>query len=1093
MLVSERCDVWRTIAARGSTLRERVDGAFVPDPGATDPETVAERLACWRDTVAPSEADRFARRLAWDRLDESTVRAALGVVSLPDGAPLPGWAESLRRRLAPAARSDPADCPFFDKGAALPFQEVYAPLVVSAWQEVAARQPEGLGRLSGAARTQLQRSLLQQLAWLASRTLHLEFTVFCHAAGVTPLDRVVWQAGSAAQDAWYQRFVRDLLREGGLEALFQEYPVLARLLATRLDLWVEAQAEFLERLNRDWSEIGREWADPLHRVEAVDVGLSDPHQGGRSVAVLTFASGMKLVYKPKALAQEEAFFDLLEWLNGRGPALHLRRLRVLSRPQYGWVEFVERAPCRDDDEARAFYRRAGMLLAVLYVLGGTDAHYQNVIAAGEHPVLVDAETLLQHRKLELTPVGPDGGARYAAGHQLADSVLRTGLLPRWEFGADRSVAYDVSGLGAAAGQHVPGRALRWLSVNTDAMTLADAATHLDDADNVPQLRGAALSPADYEANLVAGFRDVYRLMRAERAALLAPGGPLARLAGLPVRFVFRATRVYGWLLARTLDPQYLRDGADRGIELDVLSRAFFAGDQRPPTWPLLRAEQEALERLDVPFFLAQPESAALRQGPHLVVEPCFAEPSYERLTARLAGLCAEGEEQQVAIIRASLSSRRTDHRQPAEDGGAAAGPAPAAPCGREEWVAEAEAIAAELKRRAIRAGDGSLNWIGLGFMPEAQRFQLQPLGEHLYDGATGVALFFAALAEVTGREDYRELARGALGTVRWWLRQALGDGGLPRPARLALGAGVGVGGVVYGLVRLSALLGEPGLLADARQAALLLTEERIAADAQLDVVGGAAGAVLGLLALHAAAPDGDALARAVRCGRHLLGRRAGTDAGPRAWPTVGGRVLAGFSHGAAGIAYALLRLHAASPDPAWLDAAREGLAFERAVFSPEERNWPDLRPDSGADGKPGFVTSWCHGAAGIGLARLGGLGVLDDPAVRQEIGTAIETTLACGVQAVDQLCCGNFGRVELLLQAGARLGRPELADAARAQTSAVLARVRQGRPLCYLASVSAPVYNPGLFQGAAGIGYQLLRLAHADRVPSVLLLEPGLA
>jgi lantibiotic modifying enzyme len=33
------------------------------------------------------------------------------------------------------------------------------------------------------------------------------------------------------------------------------------------------------------------------------------------------------------------------------------------------------------------------------------------------------------------------------------------------------------------------------------------------------------------------------------------------------------------------------------------------------------------------------------------------------------------------------------------------------------------------------------------------------------------------------------------------------------------------------------------------------------------------------------------------------------------------------------------------------------------------------------------------------------------------------------------------------------------------------------------------VYNPGLFQGMAGIGYQLLRLACPDELPSLLLWE----
>ena len=42
---------------------------------------------------------------------------------------------------------------------------------------------------------------------------------------------------------------------------------------------------------------------------------------------------------------------------------------------------------------RRFYHRQGALLALLYVLDGTDMHYENLIAVGEQPVLVDVETL----------------------------------------------------------------------------------------------------------------------------------------------------------------------------------------------------------------------------------------------------------------------------------------------------------------------------------------------------------------------------------------------------------------------------------------------------------------------------------------------------------------------------------------------------------------------------------------------------------------------------------------------------------------------------------------------------------------------------
>jgi lantibiotic modifying enzyme len=39
--------------------------------------------------------------------------------------------------------------------------------------------------------------------------------------------------------------------------------------------------------------------------------------------------------------------------------------------------------------------------------------------------------------------------------------------------------------------------------------------------------------------------------------------------------------------------------------------------------------------------------------------------------------------------------------------------------------------------------------------------------------------------------------------------------------------------------------------------------------------------------------------------------------------------------------------YAVTHESAFLEAAREAIAFERSVFSPEERNWPDFRGSTG--------------------------------------------------------------------------------------------------------------------------------------------------
>ena len=135
------------------------------------------------------------------------------------------------------------------------------------------------------------------------------------------------------------------------------------------------------------------------------------------------------------------------------------------------------------------------------------------------------------------------------------------------------------------------------------------------------------------------------------------------------------------------------------------------------------------------------------------------------------------------------------------------------------------------------------------------------------------------------------------------------------------------------------------------------------------------------------------------------------------------------------------------------------------------------------------MTSWCHGAPGIGLARVAGLDVLDDEDIRQEIETALRTTRCFEMQGVDHLCCGNLGRVDFLLAASRILSRAELREAADKKAAWVVQRARESNGYNLLPNLPAGHFNPGLFRGAAGVGYQLLRLADAEGLPSLLLLD----
>ena len=1079
------------IVERASTVDERLSGDFSPAGG--DEVLVDERLEAWCQALGKGDWDRFERRLAWDGLDLETIRPALGPVRLRDGASLPEWSELLAEalRVAPPERREeagdvwPPEIGFLDAEDPLPFEEILAPFVLVARERLARRTAAFGGLLSEAAQAALERVLLRSLLPASAELLLTQFeTMRAHAQ--SSWDRLFSLAREPEGRSLYRQFIRRLV-EGGLARLFQGYPVLASHLGKISHLWVEANAEFLERLEADMRELERVFGDQeLGNVVELKPSLSDPHRGRRSVVVLTFASGRKLVYKPKDMGTEAAYHRLLSWLNERGAPLPFKVLEVLDRSTHGWVEFVEHLPCRDHDEARRYYERAGMLLCLFYVLEGTDCHYENIIASGEYPVLIDTETLMHHRARAVIP--EDENAQTAAFEQIGHSVLRTGLLPRWELSVDERTAYHVSGLGEAAEQELAVRAPKWIRVNTDRMAVESAPVTLPARGNVPILGDAPLSLQEHSPQVVDGFRRMYRFLLDHRGALLG-SDPLRELAREQVRFVFRATRVYALVLRNLQNRRYLRDGADRSIQLEQLGRAQVPPrdlvdrpDEKPLFWPVFAAERRAMEESDIPFFTARASSDALIVSPGEEINGCFQEPSFDLVLSVLEGLDDEDLEQQVAFIEGSMYAhlaRETTASRPVtstEEDDSKVGPP-----SDKAFVASALKVAEAIRSRAIRAEDSSAAWIAPQYLVQAERYQLQPMDYNLYGGTCGVALFLAAAERFSPESGYGELALAAVRPLQSMLDR--------RPDRLAetmgIGGASGLGGVAYSLLWVSRHLDEPALLEEAHRVADLITEDLIASDQVLDVIGGAAGALLGLLAFYEAQPDRQILERAIVCGEHLLETRTATEAGYRAWVTDEGLRTTGYSHGTAGIVYALLRLYEHTRDARLLETAKEAIAYEDTQYSPENRNWVDF----GKPGEPGYRWQWCRGAPGIGLARLGGLAVLDTEQVHTDIEVSLQATLEFGVQGVDHPCCGNMGRAEGLLASGRRLSRPELEEAARARAWRVVTRAERTDGFVLHPMLPKQVDNPSFFQGTAGIGYELLRMARPDLLPSVLLWE----
>ncbi|MFB7620471.1 type 2 lanthipeptide synthetase LanM, partial [Kitasatospora sp. NPDC056181] len=866
------------------------------------------------------------------------------------GAVRPDWAAFVDEVVAgpPSGGSRPA-------AGGVPGDDGFVAILAPFAERAAERLPDRHGE-GAAVRAAFVRRLARALARCCARVLVLEL----HAArarggleGGTPSER-------------FDGFVESMKQQASLAALFTTYPVLGRVVGQSCLHAVAALDELLGRFAADRAEIvatllgGVDPGDLLR----VDTGVGDGHRRGRAVAVLRFADGRRVVYKPRPLQAHRYFNDVLDWFNARpgtpGPAA----LALLDRGAYGWVEYVAHRPCETPSQLDRFYRRQGALLALLYALEGTDLHYENLVARGDEPVLIDVETLFHPP--------PAARADDPAALALRSSVHRIGLLPHLLLG-DRE-AMDVSGLGGDPGAPLPMDGVAWADPGTDRMRLVRRPQTLAGAANRPGLAGDRAEPAAHTEALLAGFADGYRAVAAGRSELLGPQGMLSRFADAEVRVVVRPTQIYATLLTEATHPDVLRDAAEREALFGLLGTDESAGPGHPGA---LEFEIDQLRDGDVPLFTTMPGSVDLWSGGGERIAGALERSGLDRAAERIRGMGEADLAAQQWIIRAAMAARSTAaaHEpaalepaalepaalepaalepaalepaaqepsaqepsaqepaalEPALDGPAARMPAipiPAVPMPADPGEPGPEAVDPErLLGAARRIGDrlvalahqgpARTNWLGLDLIAD-RYWQLRPCGADLGGGYPGVALFLAQLAALTGDDRYADTAARALRPLPAVLERLAA-----RPEDLAAvgpGGFAGLGGIAYAVTMTAAALDDPQLAALTGPATALTVRAAETGTAP-GIADGLAGGLAALLAVHRVTGSEEALRGARSCADRLAARRL--PPGP------------GFATGAAGIGWALLRFAAATGDAGHesagltaLRAAAEGLPTE---------------------------------------------------------------------------------------------------------------------------------------------------------------------
>lgn len=445
----------------------------------------------------------------------------------------------------------------------------------------------------------------------------------------------------------------DFGRDAWIERLCH-FPALTYVLGTAVRQWRQATTEMILRLASDLTLL-REQAflhTGLSKLVDLEADLGDRHNDGRSVAVLRFDDGSRIVYKPKDGGAAAIFHTLIDdFLPSTS-----RGYRAVERNGYHWESYVAQSSVADPADVRQFFAHYGGLVRLVQLLEGRDFWIDNLRVDGTTPRFVDSECILQPR------VSDAGFVVTLPNFEMdrdtyEESVLASAAVTQ-PIVIDGVGKHDFGGLSGPGVRALPlGMWSGYGDRQNGNIWVRDGRMFWRPDIAWPVVDGMPAQPKEYLPELENGYRACQSqlLVRGER--LLASTAPLANAGETQVRVLLRNTWEYLVLLRASTEPCALLDANSREIVLaHVIGSA--------PRWGMPQDDErraqiawnevDAIRSLDVPLFLSHPGGSNVHTGNGLIAEDVFSNSAIERLVKRIALLPEFDTDVQVEVLKLAV-------------------------------------------------------------------------------------------------------------------------------------------------------------------------------------------------------------------------------------------------------------------------------------------------------------------------------------------------------------------------------------------------------------------------------------------------------
>jgi lantibiotic modifying enzyme len=215
------------------------------------------------------------------------------------------------------------------------------------------------------------------------------------------------------------------------ESFFESYPYLTRLIFTKID-YIKKNINFLlKQIRKDFNLLGQKiFQDQDYKFDEIKLSVSDKHNFGQSVILLTTNKNKKVIFKYRDGDIDVKFNKILiSILKECKLKLDYPLINIITKNKYHWVSFFENIPCKEQHHVNEYYQKIGVILFIFYLFETVDIHNENLVSSASNPFLVDLETLFSGNILLNRPYL--NKLTEVLENKYGFSILRSGMLPNY--------------------------------------------------------------------------------------------------------------------------------------------------------------------------------------------------------------------------------------------------------------------------------------------------------------------------------------------------------------------------------------------------------------------------------------------------------------------------------------------------------------------------------------------------------------------------------------------------------------------------------------------------------------------------------------